>query len=54
MSVIHDRYLRREWKIEKRTHRPGKDNYVPSHERPGFQEDKVQKLPCLLDREKEA
>jgi hypothetical protein len=38
-------YFRGEWKIEKkRYHNPNK-GYIPSYERPGFDESKVIKLP---------
>jgi hypothetical protein len=43
-------YLRRSWKIEK--HVPGENSnkgYIPSYERPGFDERKVIKLKAVWE-----
>jgi len=45
-------YYRRFWKIEPTVGRDHFKGYIPSHEREGFDKDKIIQLPCTLDGDK--
>ena len=45
-------YLRNSWKIEKEKPEGKKKNYIPSHQREGFSERKVEVLPPVIAKQR--